>query len=587
MNNSYTAPNSHQFTVYAMMVAVFAILFWFHIYPLGLGDVYWHLNTGRWIWEHGALQQTDPFTYTANTAGDAGPGLVSKDYWQHVTLQGFWLAQLLCYGVYAAFGLWGLVVFKALLFLAIYGLVYRTLLLERVQPMLALLVILAFPVLFYRFDELRPQVFSFLGVVLVYMIMSMALMRQRTGNANPRILMALPLIMFVWANSHPGFILGWIVIAAILGGELFDTWRGIGKLERPALRHLFVWSGIALLASMINPLAGILFSYAGVVRSQFGFGVDEFLPLFGYARMYGQPFLFYGVLALVLVTAAAMLMRWKQAGAARLFLFAGFAAAGFYAFRYMIFAVLMVTVIGIPHVAALLEPYWARLRLLMVILCLLAASGVGYLAFQRGGWKAGPEETWYVPTGAADWIKTQHPPAPLFNAYEYGGYLGWRLTPDYKMFVDPRCLDIKVQNAYQTARGGFYGDVFDRYGVNTVAFYILTPVVNSIPEITLYLLMDSHWDLVYVDRISVVMVRHDRNTMPILDKGPLLDYLQRKLENTLAQTPGDTQAIVQYGRVLLYRGDVAGAVQRFRQALEIDPQAQAPRFYLNALSRRN
>ena len=586
MNNSYSESNNHPFAIYALTVAVFAILFLFHIYPLGLGDVYWHLNTGRWIWEHGALQQSDPFTYTANATDDSPQGLVSNEYWQHVTLQGFWLAQLFFYGVYAMFGLWGLVVCKALLFLAIYGLVFRTLLAERVQPLLALLIILAFPLLLYRFDELRPQVFSFLGVVLVYSTMNRALKQIHAGTTRPGILLILPLIMFLWANCHPGFILGWIIIVAMLGGFLIDAWRAGVKPDQSVLRYLITLGVTALLASMINPLAGILFRYAGVIRSQFGFGVDEFLPLFNYARIYGHPFLFYGVLALVLVTAAAVVMRWKHVGSARLFLFAGFAVAGFYAFRYMIFSVLVVTMIGIPHVSALLEPYLVRVRPLMMALTLLATSATGYLVYQRGGWNMGPEETRYVPTSAADWILAKHPPAPLFNAYEYGGYLGWRLTPDYKVFVDPRCLDIKVQNAYQTARGGFYGDVFEKYRVNTVVFYLFTPVVNSIPEITLYLLMDNHWDLVYADRISVVMVRHDSNTMPVLDKTPLLNYLQSTLERTLSRTPRDTQALVQYGRVLLYRGDVTGAVQRFRQALEIDPQAQAPRIYLDALSRR-
>jgi len=83
---------------------------------------------------------------------------------------------------------------------------------------------------------------------------------------------------------------------------------------------------------------------------------------------------------------------------------------------------------------------------------------------------------------AADFILAQHPPAPLFNAFEYGGYLGWRLTPEYLVFVDPRCLDYDVQNSYQTARGGFYRPVFDKYGVNTVVFYLFTPLVNSIPR---------------------------------------------------------------------------------------------------------
>ncbi|MFZ2540414.1 MAG: hypothetical protein WAW75_01425, partial [Gallionella sp.] len=203
-----------------------------------------------------------------------------------------------------------------------------------------------------------------------------------------------------------------------------------------------------------------------------------------------------------------------------------------------------------------------------------------------GAWKLGAVETTYVPERAAEFVLAQRPPPPLFNAYEYGGYLGWRLTPEYRVFIDPRSLDFDAHHAYQTARGGHYRAVFEKYGVNSVVFYIITPLLNSIPEVSLYLLMDEQWDLVYVDKLSVVLVRRDRNTLPTIDKAPLLDYLQRVLERTLATKPDDTQAHVQYGRVLLYRGNVDGAQQHFSTALQINPKLRAARFYLEVITRQ-
>jgi len=560
-----------------MAGAIFAILFLFHIYPIGLGDVYWHLNTGRWIWEHGALPGSDPFTYTIGDTLDAR---------QRLILQGYWLAQLLFFAAHAAFGPWGLVVLKAALFVTLYGLVWRTMLKARVEPLLGLLAILTLPWLLYRYDELRPQIFSFIGVVLVYMNMSSALARLRSGVAYPGALIALPFIMLLWANLHPGFILGWVIIIVMLAGAAFDRWRGTNALERPALRRLFIWCGMALLASLANPLADAFISNMGALQSPFTREIDEFLPLADYARMYQQPFLFYGVLAIALVTLGVLIWRRQHTDPAHAFLFIGFTAAGFYSFRYMIFFVLIALIIVMPHVSALAERHFARARSLLFALLLAALSGVGYLTFQHGAWKLGAVETTYVPEHAAEWILTRHPPAPLFNAYEYGGYLGWRLAPDYRMFIDPRCLDHDVQDAYQTARGGHYRAVFEKYGVNSVVFYLFTPLLNSIPEVTLYLLMDQQWDVVYVDRLSVVLVRRDRNILPVIDKAPLLDHLQQVLERTLAATPEDTQAHVQYGRVLLYRGNVAGARQHFSTALQINPQLRAARLYLEAITRQ-
>ena len=41
------------------------------------------------------------------------------------------------------------------------------------------------------------------------------------------------------------------------------------------------------------------------------------------------------------------------------------------------------------------------------------------------------------PAGAVEWLKAEQPQGRLFNAYEWGGYLTWRL-PEYPVFVDGR-----------------------------------------------------------------------------------------------------------------------------------------------------
>src|SRR5262249_17738080 len=47
---------------------------------------------------------------------------------------------------------------------------------------------------------------------------------------------------------------------------------------------------------------------------------------------------------------------------------------------------------------------------------------------------------WMLPSGAADFLKAHHVTAPMFNTYENGGYLVWRLWPAQKDFIDPRGL---------------------------------------------------------------------------------------------------------------------------------------------------
>jgi len=95
------------------------------------------------------------------------------------------------------------------------------------RPIIGLLAILILPWLLFRYDELRPQVFSFIGVVLVYMNMRSALEKLRSGAIRPGALIALPFIMLLWANLHPGYMLGWVIIIVMLAGVAFDQWRGV------------------------------------------------------------------------------------------------------------------------------------------------------------------------------------------------------------------------------------------------------------------------------------------------------------------------------------------------------------------------
>ncbi|MBI3775632.1 MAG: hypothetical protein HY273_08790 [Gammaproteobacteria bacterium] len=405
----------------ATAAVVFGTLFLFHTYPLGLGDIYWHLNTGRWIVEHGALPATDPFLYTLSAALDER---------QLLLLQGYWLAQVIFYFVHAVFGDYGLVLFKAGLFTVTYYVLWRVLRKADVDAVLGLLVLLPLPLLFYRYDELRPQVFSFLGVVLVYACMSGSRAALRAGERWPLSLLMLPVVMLLWANLHRGYILGAVIILVALGAELWRIWCKCRAMDPRIFRRYGSVSGLAILASLLNPMTyhAYLTDLHELGTSVYR-GVDEFLPLWSYAALYQQPLLFYVPAGLIAVLAAALYLRRHQVHPVQLVNFIGFSAVGFTGFRFMILSVLMALATALPHANALLQPLLTRARsgLLLVVVC--GSAAIGMLGWQRSALHSGPLETAYVPQAAAQFITSQHPPAPLFNPYEYGGYLEWALWP--------------------------------------------------------------------------------------------------------------------------------------------------------------
>jgi len=42
------------------------------------------------------------------------------------------------------------------------------------------------------------------------------------------------------------------------------------------------------------------------------------------------------------------------------------------------------------------------------------------------------------PKAAVDWLQTHTPAGEIFNSYNWGGYLIWRLYPQYRVFIDGR-----------------------------------------------------------------------------------------------------------------------------------------------------
>lgn len=75
------------------------------------------------------------------------------------------------------------------------------------------------------------------------------------------------------------------------------------------------------------------------------------------------------------------------------------------------------------------------------------------------------------PVGAVDWIEIHQPEGNLFNAYQWGGYLIWRLYPHYPVFIDGRAelhgdqMLTEYVNIYNTHSG--WEQDLEHYGVGS------------------------------------------------------------------------------------------------------------------------
>ncbi len=165
-------------------------------------DVWWHLATGRWVIENGAVPHTDPFSYTA--AGRP---------WHHVC----WLGGVILYGWHSVFGDPGLTVLNAILafgFIVFSGLTVRSLGARHPATALAVAVLVGFLVQ-SRLSILRPMV---IGAVLLTACLWIIARWWSRGDRS--IYLVVPIVA-VWVPIHGASILslgivGWTAVAALL-----------------------------------------------------------------------------------------------------------------------------------------------------------------------------------------------------------------------------------------------------------------------------------------------------------------------------------------------------------------------------------
>jgi hypothetical protein len=109
-----------------------------------------------------------------------------------------------------------------------------------------------------------------------------------------------------------------------------------------------------------------------------------------------------------------------------------------------------------------------------------------------------------LPVGAANWIAQQQPAGLLFNSYNWGGYLMWRLGAEYPVYVDGR-TDV-YDNAFlkeylKIVTGQLNAPaVFDARGIKAV---MVEPESPLGPQ----LLKSGRWQAAYRDDMAVVYVR--------------------------------------------------------------------------------
>jgi hypothetical protein len=441
-------------------------------------DFWWHLKTGQFIAQHHALPVPDPFAYTTQLDTTARFNLTHE-----------WLAQVLLYFVYFAGGFPAIILVRAVLLAGVCAL--AGLLATRLSGNFYAGIAAAFATaaLAAEFTADRPALVTFLFVAVF-----VTLLETRRAP------WALPAVALLWANCHSGFFLGWVVLLAYC----VESWTR----PREDRRRLWLVAACSIAASQLNP------NGVAVLNTLFKYQQSELQRnLLEWRRpsLWGSPYAF----DILLYTAVLVLiLSWRRVRLAHWILFAAFAGASLLAFRNILFIGFLAPVIIVAYFPFRIP----RARVLgWAVPPLLAAALLAGL--WRGSFFQLGVADWTTPAGAADYLLASHVTGPLFNTYEQGGYLIWRLAPEQRVFIDGRALSESVNRDYRQILdnngsdadrvAGPRADLLNRYGVQVVVMNAMDYVSGALYPLALALANpeSSDWQLAYEDRQDLIFVR--------------------------------------------------------------------------------
>src|SRR5450432_2007170 len=546
-----------------MGLTVILLLAWF-TGEIADTDIWLHLKTGQHTLETRALTVPDPFSYTSNLQSSSYAGEAATRYFN---LTHEWLAQIVMYLVYAVAGFPGLVLLRAAVLIGFCGLIglmayrrsghfYRGLAAAMVAGAVAV-----------NFQQSRPFLVTFALLAAV-----MAILESR------RRMWLLPAIFLFWANCHGGFFLGWVIMGAYCAEA--SIWR-MQKKPVTGERRLWLMTAICFLISGVNPngfrVIQILFFYRNspIQASNLEWQYPADLGLFAghWASWQPSPFSFVLFGALV-----ALAIGWRQTRPVDWLLYGIFAPFSLLAVRNTIF----MGIFGPILIAALL-PSWKRAMPVMAeytVAGLLAAAAV-WQAAGSGAFQLRTAE-WQLPSGAADFLKAHQVAERIFNTYETGGYLVWRLWPMQKDFIDPRGLSEEAYADYRRilynadSNGGKSGaELIEKYGVQVLVLEGFDRFSGKVYLLAAALADPNQreWKLVYSDSKGVVFMRHPPAGVQPLNSLEALGSIELQCREQVRHAPDKPRCARGIGELYAQIGDR----QRARQWLQfyLDHRAES------------
>ena len=466
-------------------------------------DTWWHLRAGQWMLENNEILQVDQFSYTGLGEEWKYPG---------------WIFQIPMYMIYSLLGPGGLNILTATIVTSTFIFIWFTL---EGGPLLKAFVLVLAAATSAVYWASRPYLATFLFSAIFFWILED--FRWRGKNR----IYWLPLIMLLWANSHGGFIVGfllwgvylvwliWCIAANMISkGHGFSASHALKEYKKQVI-EFFVIGIFMLIAVSINPSGPIMILYPfktigiNVLRDY----IEEWQsPNFHLTSF--QPF----ALMIILIIGTLGASR-KRISLTDFLLAGGFLYMSFYAARNVAIFALVTPALITRHATVLINNSRRFLKvssmptavsgrrqqvlnsaIILILICSVLLKAATDFTEKKNYEKIAKT----FPVYAVNYLKIHQLPGHLFSTYNWGGYIMMKLV-EYPVFIDGR-TDLYTDEIVSEWLGimrmeGDWGDTIEKYGIQT----ILIPADASL---THWLEMEDEWKNVYADEISTIFTRN-------------------------------------------------------------------------------
>lgn len=457
-------------------------------------DLFWHIRAGQEIMDRG-IPFVDWFSHTFSNFK-----WVDHEYTQDVLMA--LLHQLGGFRLIA--------IFYTLVITATFTIGLKWALPKKITWPWVLVAGLCIVILSNSFIGSRPQMFTYLFLLLV-----LGTIQRLRENQKTKIVWFLPLLFVLWANFHASFLIGLIVIYAVIVAETIKYFWGnkFNLGERWQAKHIARLSLVALLcfaATFINPYTyGVWVETIRTLtdRDLHNNIVEWFAPQVfsknGYLLFASLAFLFF-----------VLTLRQKRNDITQIVLILAFFIAALSSVRNIpLFLILCIPTFWLvvreffPKSLFYIVYFWPSL-LIITLLLVICARFIPY----KNVWQINTNHSLFeqskYPVKAAEFLR-DHPEYSdykAYNNYGWGGYLLYQI-PGFKTFIDGRMpswsMDgVKIIDDYFIIdrHKKDWQETADKYQVNMY-------IINADHKLVAVLKNNKSYKEIFRDNIAVIFIK--------------------------------------------------------------------------------